>query len=164
MISCGCDPGANGSITIVNMEDKTYECLPLKKGSKVVNQFLIDNSVDVYYSTIEEIVPRTGWGIKSMCSLYGSYKSCEQAMSLLDCTLKHVKAREWQKSFNLIVKNEDFESESKKNTFKKNLHKTTAKELVTALCLTGPNITHNNADSLLIALYRLKLEKFDFEL
>ncbi len=118
----------------------------------------MSNAIDVDFATIEEIIPRPGWAIKSMCSLYGSYKACEQAMHLLDTKVVNVKARTWQKEFNLIFKKNDCPDPSKHETYKKNMHKTVAKDLAMGLSLSGPNITHNNADSFLIALYRLKIE------
>lgn len=153
MLVVGVDPGALGAAIAYDGGDYC-SILKLKEGRRALNSFMLDH-VDADYCSIENIIPRSGWRVNAICSLYGSFASCQQAAALLKCPTELTTPREWQSTFGLYgMKAPSGLTEAKKSVWKKNKHKDKLVEI-----LKGrppfPTPTHVITDAALITIRKL---------
>ena len=141
----GVDPGKSGAIVVLDEMDPG-----------VPEIFKTDYPLDLYIerfydcvcangvAVLEKVHAMPGQGVTSMFTFGRNFGQLEMFLEGLSLNggWHHVTPQQWQKFFDL------FKKEGETKTQKKNRHKKLAKKL-----FPGVDVTHANADALLIAEY-----------
>lgn len=136
----GIDPGANGSITLLDLTGKPFDqMLHDKSTDRDIVDWLMEFRDDIKLAYIEEVHAMKGQGVSSMFKFGHSYGKSIGIVMGLKIKLEYVTPQAWQKELG-VPKCE------KKD--KKKATKAKAQDLFPNL-----KITHATADSMLIAEY-----------